>query len=1484
MTRKWSESPSFFIRQPWTGRADLRTERAAELAKEWLRRKKGPVVAGSEAINTALCAIEELKKIHQYLRVAIVVPSRTLIYQWSERIQEFFGFPERVVGFVDGECSDDFSKWTRILVCTAAPGLKLLAEKCDSFIGRDLLLIGHDLNHSQLHTLLAVPHAYSLILLENDAELTVHDYYCCADEDSEPGGPLSEESAVASATQLLNCTNLQDCDAYFSAMLTKDMLIGDIEISEEELDHLASLIIAELKKPLAPVKESLSVAVFLVWVGIRYYQEGNFWTPVYKKLGLPMAQAKWQAILGEAFLGTVRKHGLLEIVTIDKQPYMTPILAHGHVPDYYLDSYFEDVVFAIYKDLVKNELAISQKEVERLISIWRDSYEGFQKERENLKRLEDKEEQLMLFQKTLANFEVLQRYQMLQKDKKDSPELTTLLELPESWLADAEAEKQRLQLNYNELCDLKEREQKIAESMDFVLREKEELEKHANEIAQGYIVNWSYSFSDSVADNALNTVQDLLNEFITKSSVFRGLLGKLLRILQPKRYRNLLVIKQRIQESFLPMQLSPAALVSGKTTGELLKAVKELRSTLTRRREILNTIQELEQASREAAVAASTLTDTGIDDLKERLDTLSESIAEYKMNIVKLGRGKYDKGIEELQGQRIIHQEMSAIRTQVNNDLDRILSCLPSVINYKESELRNSLVRVRKQVAKSKDKLKIYTNPLYMLIESTKAFILQGEGKAVSFLYNSLLLMEALDKDIAADKVRLPARIAQAIIKWWETVGHVKIEEFRTEKAIIRTRERGPISLRRPHIFLDVVGGELKVKFPSQLVEQGRARVTVQAGAKPARTYYAPMLRVKGGYQTQEIEISLEAPEITYKIEFSCDDVTREWEFSGPGWDKFSLLFNGSRYLVEENRLPDGEAWIIAPSSFRIEPAGNIREQFKLRGKWSDFVCANIDLDGVEIVLVRDGRNLDIFRRQAQLDPTLIGGDLLLGVQTRDGSPVYSGELPGLVFSVRDREELGYYGIHYDKEKYVPISELNPIVNKDNSVYINLMEVLGEKYGSCKPTLTYRVTKAVLSESFAFVPDLNISFNKRLYAPGTAESEVGRVTVSSSVPFALNVDLPARILGSSQGKSLVEFDAGSSASLFGDIEFDIKGTKTAIGLRIDVPCVRWQLSGEDWRDMTEEVWHEEIGEIEVKLPFFYNGHGRLSLSGGQQKIDKHFKHGVASFDLRKFADTIRESDNPVHDVILELPDVDSLLLLKIRSVWQVAKVEFQDMEADGIREIRIKWEDWGRAKDRVVRLWPLGNLAVEMIQCSIADGDSEVVIVNSIENLPAGRYRLQFDIDDPWSVSEPVCPEQGAHNCKDVAVGLDLSNVLTRADRLEIEFFESNRQLYIVDRKYWIQDIALAPEHEGEKRYKGKVLTSIKGRPTELECNPVSFYYDDGFLPFLIDYDGDGSMYCARCRRFFWEVEHHCPKHYHIEPEAIFVRRRAHEPGSPEGD
>lgn len=63
--------------------------------------------------------------------------------------------------------------------------------------------------------------------------------------------------------------------------------MGNIEQTEDELQYLANLIFSEVRKYSFGPSVSLSLAVFLVWMGILYYQDGNFWVPVFEVLKVP---------------------------------------------------------------------------------------------------------------------------------------------------------------------------------------------------------------------------------------------------------------------------------------------------------------------------------------------------------------------------------------------------------------------------------------------------------------------------------------------------------------------------------------------------------------------------------------------------------------------------------------------------------------------------------------------------------------------------------------------------------------------------------------------------------------------------------------------------------------------------------------------------------------------------------------------------------------------------------------------------------------------------------------------------------------------------------------------------------------------------------------------------------------------------------------------------------------------------------------------
>lgn len=260
---------------------------------------------------------------------------------------------------------------------------------------------------------------------------------------------------------MFQCDGLISSDKYFEGLLGSGLL-GDIEPREGELDHLSGLIARELEKPLPDFQGSLSVAVFLVWMGWMHYQEGNFWGPVYGKLGLPPEQVKWQGVLGEGYLQTLEKCRLPEFQ--GKLRYINPILAHGYVPDRYLESYFKDVVLAIYIDRERAGLQIKRGEAEHLISAWRRDYKGYEECRRKIENLELAESKLVNIFKAWNNEDALLKLQSLQNRLVDNDDLNELLTLPEDWLDKAEEELAACKEQYNFFQDLLERQQEIDES------------------------------------------------------------------------------------------------------------------------------------------------------------------------------------------------------------------------------------------------------------------------------------------------------------------------------------------------------------------------------------------------------------------------------------------------------------------------------------------------------------------------------------------------------------------------------------------------------------------------------------------------------------------------------------------------------------------------------------------------------------------------------------------------------------------------------------------------------------------------------------------------------------------------------------------------------------------------------------------------------------------------------------------------------------
>ena len=132
------------------------------------------------------------------------------------------------------------------------------------------------------------------------------------------------------------------------------ILLGEIPVDDQEFDELcrytAWLInLINTKKKAGP---DIRLAVTMVQIAIRYYQEGNYWSCFCEALDEAeedISQVK-RNYLGKRFVATLQKYDLLEINTGINSPnmYVENIKAHAFVTNSYMGGFF-DFAFDFYE-------------------------------------------------------------------------------------------------------------------------------------------------------------------------------------------------------------------------------------------------------------------------------------------------------------------------------------------------------------------------------------------------------------------------------------------------------------------------------------------------------------------------------------------------------------------------------------------------------------------------------------------------------------------------------------------------------------------------------------------------------------------------------------------------------------------------------------------------------------------------------------------------------------------------------------------------------------------------------------------------------------------------------------------------------------------------------------------------------------------------------------------------------------------------------
>jgi len=148
-----------------------------------------------------------------------------------------------------------------------------------------------------------------------------------------------------------------ECERRLSRRTSDVRLLGEVKLSAEERDRLTNLlrqvISADPSEGLGWLEQNAPtcLACFLVGVGIVGYHDGDYWSAVREAAGL-VEDPNWERKCGQAFLDFLEANDLPRFEIEGGHTYVTPILAHGGIPNSCLNEYFEDVLLRIVRDLL----------------------------------------------------------------------------------------------------------------------------------------------------------------------------------------------------------------------------------------------------------------------------------------------------------------------------------------------------------------------------------------------------------------------------------------------------------------------------------------------------------------------------------------------------------------------------------------------------------------------------------------------------------------------------------------------------------------------------------------------------------------------------------------------------------------------------------------------------------------------------------------------------------------------------------------------------------------------------------------------------------------------------------------------------------------------------------------------------------------------------------------------------------------------------
>ncbi len=692
-------------------------------------------------------------------------------------------------------------------------------------------------------------------------------------------------------------------------------------------------------------------------------------------------------------------------------------------------------------------------------------------------------------------------------------------------------------------------------------------------------------------------------------------------------------------------------------------------------------------------------------------------------------------------------------------------------------------------------------------------FLVHGSHVAEDFLQRSLEMMEtALTSGSApaASEFGLPERLTAPLAKWLES---------RSGDVITERRQRGLRSPNLIYDPWGI--DKLVFEFPSQVVSHDAYTASWSLRTDERSDQWSTRVRRGERTESMSAEAVVPRSSRKWTVSFQVNETdVSVWHFAGRDAARPLIAFDpDTGHLLRWSQgLPARDLWLVFPSSSDVhtvstdgidKPIPVIERLPSFHGGWSQFTAMWVDLAPCCAVRVSVAGNretdvrIPVIHNESATARSIVCLDevSIPGIwATSRQFPVVS-KAPRIVIPAEawsdDREAAIWSvaivpsdGSYPSERRTLKVADL--VWSHDDTGRVII--ALGQRAllpATSLGTFSVNIRGPLGSDSrstFAIVPGLKVSGHEPHQMLTRREGEAATIDLAADVPFTLRkmsdeVFSEQRDGGIELSTSSTRIDLGISPP------DDAAVGMTAVDLVIPVPMVRWTVVDRNhlviaaWSTTALTISQDELMSLEdpvllVEGMATSTSHGRplgtarLVLYSGNKDVlqarEVTVRAARCAIPLNVFYDTVRNRHDATLNFMLSIWDAYDRPLVIERSAIRPTR-HFEPLQvsvSDGLitsngvqeRQLRVLWSQRHPIRDRELRIWSLTRPWDRPITASISDDcEDEFVFTCPASQLPAGKYRFEIGVVDPWSPPILEMPKLGA-GLIDADLGTDESS------------------------------------------------------------------------------------------------------------------------------